>query len=85
MEGMQAAAVRWAKDVAGARACRPLDGAAPAAVFAAVEGPALRALPATPFVLATWSAAKVGRQGRPRYHPSGTSRSGPPCTPYRGP
>jgi len=60
VEGMQAAAVRWCTDVAGARACRPLDGAAPATVFAAVEAPALRALPTTPFVLATWSAAKVG-------------------------
>ncbi len=60
LEAMQAEAVRWSKDVAGARACRPLDGAAPAAVFAAVEAPALRALPATPFVLATWSVTKVG-------------------------
>ena len=34
---MQSGAVRWSREVAGARACRPLDGAAPAAVFAAVE------------------------------------------------
>ena len=60
LEGMQAGAVRWCRDVAGTRSCRPLDGAAPAVVFAAVEAPALRALPTTPFVLATWSAAKVG-------------------------
>jgi hypothetical protein len=29
-------------------------------VFAAVEAPALRALPRAPFVLATWSTGKVG-------------------------
>ena len=57
---MQAEAVRWSRDVAGARACRPLDGAAPGAVFDAVEAPALRALPRAPFVLATWSTGKVG-------------------------
>jgi hypothetical protein len=57
---MQAAAVDWCRDVAGRRSCRPLGGAAPAAVFAAVEAEALRPLPARPFVLATWSTAKVG-------------------------
>jgi transposase len=57
---MQAEAGRWSLQVAGARACRPLDGAAPAAVFAAVEQAALRPLPADPFVLATWAAAKIG-------------------------
>jgi len=57
---MQAGAVRWSREVAGTRACRPLDGAAPGAVFAAVEAPALRPLPTTPFVLATWSTGKVG-------------------------
>jgi transposase len=57
---MQAEAVRWCAEVAGARACRPLDGAAPAAVFAAVEAQALHPLPARPFVLATWSTGKVG-------------------------
>jgi len=57
---MQTEAVRWSKDVAGVRSCRPLDGAAPAVVFAAVEAPALGPLPATPFVLATWSTGKVG-------------------------
>jgi transposase len=60
LAAMQAAAVGWCADVAGVRRCRPLDGAAPAAVFAAVEAPALAPLPATPFVLATWSRAKVG-------------------------
>lgn len=57
---MQEQAVRWCAQVAGARACRPLDGAAPGVVFAAVEAPALRALPRAPFVLATWSSGKVG-------------------------
>lgn len=37
---MRAAALVWSREVAGTRACRPLDGAAPAAVFAAVEQPA---------------------------------------------
>ena len=57
---MQAAAVRWSLDVAGRRACRPLDGAAPAAVFEAVEKDTLRPLPGEPFVLATWATAKIG-------------------------
>jgi len=56
---MQEAADRWSLEVAGGRACRPLDGAAPAAVFAAVEKDALRPLPADPFVLATWAKAKI--------------------------
>jgi Mu transposase, C-terminal domain len=57
---MQAEAARWSVEVAGQRPCRPLDGAAPAAVFAAVETGALRPLPAEPFVLATWAKAKIG-------------------------
>jgi hypothetical protein len=57
---MQAEAVRWCEQVAGQRSCRPLDGAAPAAVFAAVEKDKLAPLPAEPFVLATWARAKVG-------------------------
>jgi transposase len=57
---MQAEAVRWSLQVAGARPCRPLEGAAPAAVFAAAEKDALRPLPAEPFVLATWAKAKIG-------------------------
>ncbi|MDQ4111709.1 MAG: IS21 family transposase [Actinomycetota bacterium] len=57
---MQTAALRWCVEVAGARACRPLDGAAPGAVFAAVEQPALLALPAREFELASWSRPKVG-------------------------
>ncbi len=60
LEQMQAGAVRWSAEVAGRRPCRPLDGAQPAGVFAAVEAPALRPLPAGPFVLATWARAKIG-------------------------
>ena len=57
---MQAAAVRWCLEVAGRRSCRPLSGAAPAAVFTAVEAQALQPLPARPFEVATWSTATVG-------------------------
>jgi len=57
---MQTAALAWCAEVAGRRACRPLDGAAPARVFAAVEAETLLALPQRPFVLATWSTALVG-------------------------
>ncbi len=60
LEQMQAAAVRWCADVAGRRSCRPLDGAAPAAVFGAVEKQKLAPLPRAPFVLAEWSRCKVG-------------------------
>jgi transposase len=38
LAGMRADALRWSREVAGTRACRPLDGAAPAAVFAAGRG-----------------------------------------------
>ncbi|MGH3717163.1 MAG: IS21 family transposase, partial [Micromonosporaceae bacterium] len=57
---MRAAAEEWCTEVAGRRACRSLDGAAPAAVFDAVEAQTLKPLPAKEFVLATWSTAKVG-------------------------
>jgi len=57
---MQTAALMWCRDVAGQRPCRPLEGASPASVFAAVEAAALRPLPVRPFVLATWSTPKVG-------------------------
>src|SRR5665811_308271 len=60
LEQMEVGAVRWCRDVAGARSFRSLEGAAPAAVFAAVEAGALGPLPTTPFVLATWSTGKVG-------------------------
>jgi hypothetical protein len=57
---MQAEAERWSAEVAGRRPCRPLEGAAPAAVFDAVEKDALKPLPAGSFVLATWARAKIG-------------------------
>jgi transposase len=60
LEQVQAEAERWSLEVAGRRACRPLEGAAPAAVFEAVEKEALRPLPAGPFVLAAWATAKIG-------------------------
>jgi transposase len=60
VEQMQHEALRWCREVAGRRACRPLQGAAPASVFAAVEAAALLALPPRPFVLATWSTPRVG-------------------------
>ena len=60
LQQMQTAAVHWCRQVAGGRACRPLDGAAPAAVFEAAEADALGPLPARAFVLATWSTGKVG-------------------------
>jgi transposase len=60
LEQMQAEAGRWSAEVAGRRSCRPLDGAAPASVFAAVEQAKLAPLPARPFTLATWSRCKVG-------------------------
>jgi transposase len=60
LKRMQAEAARWSAEVAGQRACRPLEGAAPAAVFEAVEKDALRPLPAGPFTLATWATAKIG-------------------------
>jgi transposase len=57
---MQAEAARWSSEVAGRRACRPLEGAAPATVFETAEKDALRPLPAGSFVLATWARAKIG-------------------------
>jgi len=60
LEQMQAEAVRWCLEVAGRRSCRPLGGAAPAAVFAATEAGALAALPVRAFELASWSRPKVG-------------------------
>jgi hypothetical protein len=57
---MQAEAQRWSAEVAGMRSCRALEGAAPAAVFAAAEKDALIPLPAGEFVLAEWRTAKIG-------------------------
>jgi transposase len=60
LKEMQAEAERWSREVAGQRSCRPLDGARPAAVFAATEKDTLRPLPAEPFVLAAWAKARIG-------------------------
>jgi hypothetical protein len=59
LEAMQHDALEWSVEVAGARRHPGLDGAAPAAVFAAVEAPALKPLPRRRFVVATWSTGKV--------------------------
>lgn len=60
LEHMQHDAVDWSVEVAGARRHPGLDGAAPAAVFRAVEATALKPLPRNRFVVATWSTGKVG-------------------------
>lgn len=57
---MQAAAARWCAEVAGRRAHRGIDGAAPLSVFTAVEAAALIPLPRAPFELAAWSTPRVG-------------------------
>ena len=76
LEQMQAEAVRWSAEVAGQRPCRPLDGAAPAAVFAAAEAGALAALPGPR------SCSRPGRGARSA--PTSTSRSARACTRCRG-
>jgi transposase len=57
---MQEGALVWCREVAGVRAHRSLDGAAPLVMFETVEADALRPLPADPFELAAWSTPKVG-------------------------
>jgi hypothetical protein len=57
---MQQQALVWCRDVAGQRHCRPLRGAAPMAVFQAIEAQELRPLPRKSFVPATWSTGKIG-------------------------
>ena len=57
---MQTAAVVWSREIAGTRKCRPLDGAAPAAVFAAVEAETLQPLPRQVFIPAAWSTPRIG-------------------------
>ncbi len=60
LAAMQDDALRWSREVANRRACRPLGRAAPQAVFDAEEKEALIALPGEAFELAVWSAPKVG-------------------------
>jgi transposase len=59
MEHMQAEAMRWNRDVANVRRCRPLDGVAPIDLFMAEEAHTLQALPRTAFELAAWTKVKV--------------------------
>lgn len=59
VEQMQAAAVTWSMTVAGQRAHRGIDGAAPITMFEAVSRPAMRLLPHQPFEIATWARPKV--------------------------
>ena len=59
LKDMQVQAARWSLVVAGGRSCRPLGGAAPHALFLAVEADTLLALPARTFELATWHTPKV--------------------------
>jgi len=56
---MRSRAASWSGEVAGMRACRPLGGAKPLAIFRTLEAEKLLALPATPFELASWQQAKV--------------------------
>src|SRR5260370_38777984 len=58
LAGWRTEAARWSTEVAGARHCRPLEGAGPLAVFRATEAATLVPLPATPFELARWSPVK---------------------------
>jgi transposase len=56
---MRAQAEAWCLNVAAQRCCRPLGGATPWAVFAALEAERLQSLPMRPFEPASWSPAKV--------------------------
>jgi len=56
---MQASALHWCREVAGQRKHRGLDGRTPAEVFDQIEAGTLTPLPATAFILAEWSRAKV--------------------------
>jgi transposase len=56
---IQASALHWCREVAGQRKHRGLDGRTPAEVFDQIEAGTLTPLPATAFILAEWSRAKV--------------------------
>lgn len=60
LAAMQAGALTWCTEVANVRSHRSLDGASPVSMYIATERPALVALAAAPFELATWSRPKVG-------------------------
>jgi transposase len=59
LAAMQADALRWCRQVANRRQCRPLQRVAPQVVFDAEEREALLPLPRQPFELARWSTPKV--------------------------
>jgi transposase len=59
LHAMQDDALRWCRQVANQRQCRPLERLAPQAVFDAEEAAALQPLPPRPFELARWSTPKV--------------------------
>jgi len=59
LPAMVEAAEAWSAEVAGRRACRPLGGAQPLAVFQASEQHALVPLPTQPYELAVWSTPKA--------------------------
>jgi transposase len=59
LAAMQADALRWCRQVANQRQCRPLQRVAPQMVFDATERDALLPLPRHHFELARWSTPKV--------------------------
>lgn len=59
LPSMQVDALRWAREVANRRPCRPLGRVAPQEVFDAEERGLLLALPRTSFEIATWSSTTV--------------------------
>ncbi len=60
LSAMQEDALRWCRQVANQRQCRPLSRVAPQVVFDAEERDALLPLPRQAFELARWSTPKVG-------------------------
>ena len=60
LPAMQHDALRWCRQVANQRPCRPLARVAPQVVFDAEEAAALGGLPRQRFELARWSTPKVG-------------------------
>jgi hypothetical protein len=59
LAAMQQDALRWCRQVANQRPCRPLGRVAPQAVFDAEEARSLIPLPRQGFELAAWSTPKV--------------------------
>jgi hypothetical protein len=76
LAAMQADALRWCRQVANQRQCRPLQRVAPQVVFDAEEHNACSRFRESP------SSSPGGR--RPRSIPTSTSRSARPCTRSRG-